>query len=70
MRYIFGYDQTENVRKEIIMLIKADILPTLKERIKMEKSDSVLRDERARNMELMEKYKEQLKKSEGDTEKK
>ncbi|MCL4550848.1 MAG: type II and III secretion system protein [Bacteroidetes bacterium] len=70
LRYIFGYDQTENVRKEIIMLIKADILPTLKERIKMEKSDSVLRDERARNMELMEKYKEQLKKSEGDIEKK
>ena len=70
LRYIFGYDQTENVRKEIIMLIKANILPTLKERIQMEKNDSVLRDERVKNLELLEKYKEQLKKAEGDVEKK
>lgn len=68
LRYIFGYDQTENVRKEIIMLIKADLLPTLKERIQMEKSESVLRDERNKELEQLDKYKDQIKKSDKDQE--
>ncbi len=70
LRYIFGYDQTENIRKEIIMLIKADILPTLKERVQTEKSESVLRNERTKNIEMLKNNKEQIKKSAGDTEKK
>ncbi|MFA6456286.1 MAG: hypothetical protein WCW40_05635 [Bacteroidota bacterium] len=33
LRYIFGYDQTTTITQEIIILIKADIIPTIEERI-------------------------------------
>ena len=33
LRYIFGYDQETVSQKEIILLIKADILPSLKENV-------------------------------------
>jgi type IV pilus assembly protein PilQ len=33
LRYIFGFDQTTTITQEIIILIKADIIPTVEERI-------------------------------------
>jgi type IV pilus assembly protein PilQ len=62
IRYLTGYDSREVIKKEIIMLIRAEILPSIKERI--QKSDSVLRDMRKENVEQMQKYDEQLKKDE------
>jgi hypothetical protein len=32
LRYLFGYDSKKSVQRELIVLIKADILPTLEER--------------------------------------
>lgn len=33
LKYIFGYDQTTTITQEVIMLIKAEIMPTLEERV-------------------------------------
>jgi hypothetical protein len=33
LRYLFGYDKDEVIKKELIILIKADLVPTLQERI-------------------------------------
>ena len=34
LRYIFGYDKVETTRKELIILIKAELVPTIEERVK------------------------------------
>lgn len=57
LKYIFGYDSKEFATKEIIMLIKAEILPSLKERISTKKDDGNLRKEIQSNKEAFEKYK-------------
>ncbi len=64
IRYLTGYDSQETVRKEVIMLIKAELLPSLKDRIEKIKEDSALRDIRQENFDKMEKYKKQLEKKE------
>jgi len=33
LRYLFGYDKDESVKKELIILLKAELVPTLQERI-------------------------------------
>jgi general secretion pathway protein D len=33
LRYLFGYDRDESVKKELIILLKAELVPTLQERI-------------------------------------
>jgi general secretion pathway protein D len=64
IRYLTGYDSDEIVRKEVIMLIKAELLPSLKDRIQKIKEDSALQDIRQENSDRMEKYKKQLEKKE------
>ncbi|MHB8931511.1 MAG: type II secretion system protein GspD [Melioribacteraceae bacterium] len=64
IRYLTGYDSQETVRKEVIMLIKAELLPSLKDRIEKIKEDSALRDIRQENFDKMEKYKKQFEKKE------
>ena len=59
LKYIFGYDSKEYATKEIIMLIKADILPSLKERISTKKDEGALRKEIKANIEALEKYKKE-----------
>lgn len=59
LRYIFGYDQKSITTKEIIILIKAEILPPLKERISIKKEKGVLREELMKNKEIIENYKKE-----------
>ncbi|MFZ6032286.1 MAG: type II secretion system protein GspD [Melioribacter sp.] len=56
LRYIFGYDQKSIATKEIIMLIKADILPSLKDRIADKKGKGVLKEQMKKNAEEMRQY--------------
>ncbi|MFA5803545.1 MAG: hypothetical protein WC879_02780 [Melioribacteraceae bacterium] len=64
LRYIFGYDQVSYSQKEIILLIKADILPTLKERFSKPKEQTLLKKTLDQQRDDVEKYKEQIKKKE------
>ncbi|MEG8946649.1 type II secretion system protein GspD [Rosettibacter firmus] len=59
LKYIFGYDQKTVTTKEIIILIKAEILPPLKERISTKRERGVLKDELLKNKEAMENYKQE-----------
>ena len=65
LRYIFGYDSEKTEQKEIILLIKADILPSLKERVSKLKEQTVLRKAIEDQQNEIEKLKEQsMKKKE------
>ncbi len=66
LRYIFGYDQVSFTQKEIILLIKADILPTLKERFAKPKDQTTLKKALDQQKSELEKYKEQSKQKEED----
>ncbi len=66
IRYLAGYDSKETVRKEIIMLIKAQLLPTLKERMEQKRSETMLHDVRQENLDALDKLKEQIKNKDGD----
>lgn len=64
IRYLAGYDSKEVAKKEIIMLIKAEILPSLKDRVSKQKNTDVLKKELQENTEAVEKIKSNLKKNE------
>lgn len=66
LKYIFGYDQATVSQKEIILLIKADILPTLRERFLRPKAQTTLQNTLEQQRNDMEKYKEQSKNKEDD----
>ncbi|MFA3784207.1 type II secretion system protein GspD [Melioribacteraceae bacterium 4301-Me] len=63
LRYIFGYDSKQTTKKEVIILIKANILPTLKERASMEKKENVLKQQHEENLKQLEKYKPKSEKN-------
>ncbi len=45
LRYIFGYDKSETTKKELIILMKAELVPTIEDRVKeLAKDREVLRD--------------------------
>jgi type IV pilus assembly protein PilQ len=56
LRYIFGSDKVQVEKRELVILIKAEILPTLKERLE-NPSTNPLRDEILRNKEKIQYYK-------------
>ncbi|CUU01958.1 type IV pilus assembly protein PilQ [Candidatus Thermokryptus mobilis] len=65
LRYLFGFDVKTTVKKELIILLKAEILPTLAERLK-ERAEriserSILREKREELLKALENYKRQLK---------
>lgn len=62
IRYLTGFDSKVVAKKEIIMLIKAEILPSLKERLSRQKDDTILKREREKHDADLEKYKSNLKK--------
>lgn len=64
IRYLAGYDSKEVAKKEIIMLIKAEILPSLKERVSKQRESEVLKKQINENSEALDKIKSQLKKNE------
>ena len=55
IRYLTGYDQKQVSKREVIILIKAEIVPTLKERITKQKENEI---EKLRNehKEILEKF--------------
>jgi len=66
LRYLFGFDVKTVAKKELIILLKAEILPSLAERLK-EMSLKVgevptLREGREKFLKALENYKKQLKK--------
>jgi type IV pilus assembly protein PilQ len=45
LRYIFGYDKVETTRKELIIVMKAELVPTIEERVKqLAKERNILQD--------------------------
>jgi type IV pilus assembly protein PilQ len=64
LKYLFGYDSKEIIKKEIIILIKADILPSLKERISRKKDDQKLKSEIKLRSDEMKNYMNQSEKDE------
>jgi general secretion pathway protein D len=64
LKYLFGYDSKEIIKKEIIILIKAEILPSLKERITRKKDDQKLKSEIKLRSDEMKNYMNQSEKDE------
>src|SRR5690606_7585063 len=44
LRYIFGSDETVTSKKELVILLKAELMPTLKERLAFPQSTTPLKD--------------------------
>jgi type IV pilus assembly protein PilQ len=42
LRYLFGYEKTEEIKKEVVILLKAELVPTLQERIAQRSKDGNL----------------------------
>lgn len=64
LRYIFGYDQVTTTQKEIILLIRADILPSIKDRFNKPKDQTTLQQTLDKQRDDVLKYIEQTKKKE------
>lgn len=64
LKYLFGSDTKQIITKEVIILIKADILPTLKERISKKKDDQILKTELKAKSDEMKNYMNQTEKNE------
>ncbi len=57
IRYLTGYEYTQVIKKEIIILIKVEIVPTLKERIKMKKAENQIQNKFKKDTESLKNYK-------------
>ena len=57
LRYIFGSDNVTVEKRELVILIKAELIPTLKERLEGPKATNPLRDEILKNREKIKYYK-------------
>lgn len=57
LRYIFGSDTKVLSKKELVILLKADILPTLQERLSSKTSKTLIRDEVKRHEQQIKYYK-------------
>jgi type IV pilus assembly protein PilQ len=56
LRYIFGSDQQEVIKKELVILIRASLVPSLKERLNEEVSKNPLKEELKQRREEMSGY--------------
>ena len=56
IKYLAGYESTQILKKEVIILIKADIVPPLKDRIDMKK-ENLIKNKLMDDVEKVEKYK-------------
>jgi hypothetical protein len=68
LRYLFGYDGKSVIKKELIIMLKADLVPTLSERVKLKVIQSAskkriptLMEKRLKFRKDMEFYKQQSK---------
>ncbi len=56
LRYIFGSDQNQVIKKELVILIKADLVPTIKERLAYPQTESPLKKELENNRKKLKLY--------------
>ncbi len=70
IKYLTGYDQKVIQKREVIILIEAEIIPTLKERIALKKERNLIKETIDRNERKTMKYKiiDKIKKSEEEEE--
>ena len=66
LRYLFGYDTKSEIRKELIILLRAELLPTLHERMELykrrkQRQHPTLLEQRLKFKKQMEFYKKQGK---------
>ena len=69
IRYLTGYDKKTVTKREIIILIRAEIVPTLKERVTQGK-ENMLEKEREIHKKILEKYGTKEQKEEPEEEEK
>lgn len=65
LRYIFGSDQNQEIKKELVILIKASLIPTLKDRLAGEQSRNPLGDELKSKREEFNKYQQNQSSNDG-----
>lgn len=56
LRYIFGYDDNLIVKKELVILIKASLVPTIKEKLSTPQSATPLKDELEQERQKIKYY--------------
>ncbi|NWF89523.1 MAG: hypothetical protein HXY50_08685 [Ignavibacteriaceae bacterium] len=56
LRYIFGRDETTTTKKELVILLKAELVPTLKDRVAGTSSTTPLKDEVMKQRERIKTY--------------
>ncbi len=56
LRYLFGSDEVRLIKKELVILLKAELLPTLKDRLAGTNSISPIRDEVLKQREKLRMY--------------
>jgi general secretion pathway protein D len=54
IRYLTGSDQTVDRKKEVIIVIKAQLLPTLEERARLEKKENIIQQQLEEHQKLLE----------------
>ncbi len=64
LRYVFGYDADIEIKQELIILLKAEVVPTIEERIanKLRENESVIAKERKINEDEIKKIRNNTKK--------
>jgi general secretion pathway protein D len=55
LRYLFGYDKDEVIKKELVILLKTELVPTLQERVTQRKTDIQMYDKWRTDQEKKEK---------------
>lgn len=56
LRYLFGTDETRITKKELVILLKAELVPTLKDRLAGTSSTTPIRDEVQKQREKIKMY--------------
>jgi type IV pilus assembly protein PilQ len=56
LRYIFGYNRDEVKKKELIILLKAELVPTLQERIAQKRKEDGVLDRWRNEQQRMERH--------------
>ncbi len=57
LRYVFGSDQITTSKKELVILLKTELIPTLKERFAGVRSETPLKDELLKQRQRIKYYK-------------
>lgn len=66
LRYIFGRDETSLTKKELVILLKAELVPTLKDRIAGVRSNTPLKDEVLKQRDKIRTYEFNLRSDSGN----